>query len=97
MICVLRLLTCHKVVKCLQISRIEINENSGEITFKRSVFIVLVFTLGVIFHFILTSPKEIQTSSILALDGDLVKGERVFMLRGVAAVMSAPIARRTFY
>ena len=67
-----------------------------KVTFKRSVFIVLVFTLGLIFHFILTSPKEIQTASILAIDGDLVKGERVFMLV-VPVVISAPIARRTFY
>ena len=54
------------------------NDLLKKIDFKRSVLIVLVFTLGLIFHFILTSPREIQTASILALDGDLVNGERVF-------------------
>ena len=53
-----------------------------KVTFKRSVFIVLIFTFGLIFHFILTSPKEIQTASILALDGDLLKGKRIFYAAG---------------
>ena len=52
------------------------------ITFKRSIVILLLFTLGLILHFILTSPKQIQTASILDLKGDFVRGERVFYAAG---------------
>ena len=52
------------------------------ITFKRSIVILLLFTLGLILHFILTSPKQIETASILDLKGDFVRGERVFYAAG---------------
>ena len=52
------------------------------ITFKRSIVILLLFTLGLISHFILTSPKHIQTGSILDLEGVFVRGERIFYAAG---------------
>ena len=52
------------------------------LTFKRSVSIVFIFALGLLSHFILTSPKEIQTGSILDLDGDRIRGERIFYAAG---------------
>lgn len=48
------------------------------ITFKRSIVILILFTLVLISHFIPTSPNHIQTASILDFEGDSIRGEHVF-------------------
>ena len=52
------------------------------ITFKRSIVILILFTLVLILHLIPTSPNHIQTASILDLEGDLVREQRVFYAAG---------------
>ena len=53
-----------------------------KVSFKRSIFILIAFAVGLACHFYLTAPKAIDTREIKVLSGVRENGERIFYAAG---------------